>query len=77
VDLHGRGGQVRRVPLPIAHGLDRDPPQGGRVRVEAEDDLAASFLDERGEPVSEGENALDPSAVEAFPARLGRPLLRD
>jgi hypothetical protein len=51
--------------------------RGGRVRVEAEDDLAASFLDERGEPVSEGENALDPSAVEAFPARLGRPLLRD
>ena len=77
MNLHGRGGQFRRVPLPIAHGLDRDLPQGGRVRVEAEDDLTASFLDERSEPVSEGENALDPTAAEALPARLGLTQLRD
>jgi hypothetical protein len=51
----------------IAHGLDRDLPQRGRVGVEAENDLALSLLDERGEPVSEGENASD-DTVEGLPA---------
>ena len=34
-------------------GPDRDPPQLGRVGVEAEDDLAAALLYERRKPISE------------------------
>jgi hypothetical protein len=69
VNLDRRGGQLRGIALAIAHGLDRDLPQRGRVGVEAEDDLAAPLLDERSEPVSEGDNASDPTAVEGLPAR--------
>jgi hypothetical protein len=68
VELDRRRGELRRVPLTIAHGLDRDLPQVGRVGVEAENDLASPFLDECSELVSEGENASDLTAAEALPA---------
>jgi hypothetical protein len=71
VELHRRSGQLRRSALAIAHGPDRDLPQRGRVGVEAEDDLAAPFLDKRSEPVSEGDNASDSTAAEGLPARWG------
>ena len=69
MELDRRGGELGGLAVATAHGLDRDLPQGGRVGVEAENDLAAPLLDERGEPVSEGENASDTS-VEGLPAVL-------
>jgi hypothetical protein len=72
VQLNGRGGELARVAAAaIAHGLDRDRPERGWVGVEAEDDLTAPLLDERGKPVREGENASDSTAGGLLPAGLG------
>ena len=76
VEFDRRGGELGRLAVTTAYGLDRDLPQGGRVGVEAEDDLAAPLLDERGEPVSEGENGSDTTAAEALPAGLSLILRR-
>jgi hypothetical protein len=69
---HRGGGQLRGVAIAIAHGPDRDLPQGGRVGVEAENDLAAPLFDERSELVSEGGNSSDTTAAGALPAGLTR-----
>jgi hypothetical protein len=57
VTFHGAGGELRRSAREGSCGLDRDWPQRGRVGVETEHDLAAPFLNEGGEPVSEGDDA--------------------
>jgi hypothetical protein len=71
VQRHSGRAELGRAALPIAHGLDRDRPQGGGVGVEAENDLTLPLLDECGEPVSEGENSSGPMA-EGLPAELDR-----
>jgi hypothetical protein len=68
--LLDRGGaQLARIAGAIAHGLDRGRPQRGGVGVEAEDDLATALLDERRQPVSEGEDTPGATA-EGLPASL-------
>jgi hypothetical protein len=76
VVLDGRGGELTRIAVAIAHGLDRDRPQRGWVGVEAEHYLTASLLDERREPVREGENAPDGTAEGLLPAELDSILRR-
>lgn len=48
-----RGSVNRRLAGDAVNGLDRRPPESGRVGVETEDELTLSFLNERGEPVAE------------------------
>ena len=60
---------LSRVARMVANGLDRDRPQRGGVGVEAEHYLTAPILDQRSEPVSEGEDAFD-STAEGLPDSL-------
>jgi hypothetical protein len=50
---HRRCGPEGDVAVRVSIGLDRDRPQSGRVRVEAQDDLAAPLFYKSGEPVGE------------------------
>jgi hypothetical protein len=54
VGRYGAGGSLnRRLAGDAVDGLDRRPPEPGRVGVETDDELTLSFLNERGEPVAE------------------------
>jgi hypothetical protein len=48
---HRRCGPDGDVAVRVSVGLERCRPQSGRVRVEAQDDLAAPLVYESGQPV--------------------------